>query len=89
MVSFFLNLHGDRIPLRAPPTSCFHDRKGAEYSREGFIIQLYLEDGTIGLGEVVFMHLFQNNFVSQSKIVIVLVVRLEFVSEITNDMHSE
>ncbi|KAI4302200.1 hypothetical protein MLD38_037978 [Melastoma candidum] len=50
-----------RIPLRARPTSAFPDHKGPEYSREGFIIQLHLEDGTTGLGEVAPFEIHEEN----------------------------
>uniref|UniRef100_A0A0A0KQZ1 Mandelate racemase/muconate lactonizing enzyme C-terminal domain-containing protein n=1 Tax=Cucumis sativus TaxID=3659 RepID=A0A0A0KQZ1_CUCSA len=43
-----------RIPLCAPPTtsSSSFDQVRREFFREGFILSLFLEDGSLGLGEV-------------------------------------
>ncbi|XP_022149055.1 protein PHYLLO, chloroplastic isoform X2 [Momordica charantia] len=43
-----------RIPLCAPPTttSSSIDQVGQKLYREGFILSLFLEDGSLGLGEV-------------------------------------
>ncbi|KAM1722316.1 hypothetical protein ACFX11_021052 [Malus domestica] len=40
------------IPLCAPPTMVSVDENEASFYREGFILTLYLEDGSIGFGEV-------------------------------------
>jgi isochorismate synthase/2-succinyl-5-enolpyruvyl-6-hydroxy-3-cyclohexene-1-carboxylate synthase/2-succinyl-6-hydroxy-2,4-cyclohexadiene-1-carboxylate synthase/O-succinylbenzoate synthase len=42
----------DRIPLRAPPTMTTVDQHHSKFYREGYILSLYLEDGSVGLGEV-------------------------------------
>ncbi|XP_021292917.1 protein PHYLLO, chloroplastic isoform X1 [Herrania umbratica] len=41
-----------RIPLCAPPTSSLSDSDRTRFYREGFILSLTLEDGSIGYGEV-------------------------------------
>ncbi|KAM7271199.1 hypothetical protein ACFE04_030413 [Oxalis oulophora] len=41
-----------RIQLCAPPTSSHNGRNHSEFYREGFILSLYLEDGSMGFGEV-------------------------------------
>ncbi|XVE91706.1 hypothetical protein REPUB_Repub01dG0034000 [Reevesia pubescens] len=41
-----------RIPLCAPPTSGVFDHDRTRFYREGFILSLTLEDGSIGYGEV-------------------------------------
>ncbi|XWS69567.1 hypothetical protein CRYUN_Cryun04dG0190100 [Craigia yunnanensis] len=41
-----------RIPLCAPPTSSVFDHDNMRFYREGFILSLTLEDGSIGYGEV-------------------------------------
>ncbi|XP_062163333.1 protein PHYLLO, chloroplastic isoform X1 [Alnus glutinosa] len=41
-----------RIPLRAPSTMTTVDQDSSKFYREGFILSLYLEDGSVGLGEV-------------------------------------
>lgn len=45
-------LIGGRIALCAPPTSTSlgHDHK--EFYREGFILSIFLEGGSVGFGEV-------------------------------------
>ncbi|XP_050132794.1 protein PHYLLO, chloroplastic isoform X2 [Malus sylvestris] len=40
------------IPLCAPPTMVSVDENETSFYREGFILTLYLEDGSIGFGEV-------------------------------------
>lgn len=51
-MSFFVSTISDRIQLHAPPTSRDIDYEASEFYREGFIISLSLEDGSIGFGEV-------------------------------------
>lgn len=41
-----------RIQLSAPPTSTPLSDKASVFHREGFIISLYLDDGTVGFGEI-------------------------------------
>ncbi|XP_038893380.1 protein PHYLLO, chloroplastic isoform X5 [Benincasa hispida] len=43
-----------RIPLCAPPTTASSsiDQVSRKFFREGFILSLYLEDGSLGLGEI-------------------------------------
>ncbi|KAM6548265.1 hypothetical protein CsatB_019941 [Cannabis sativa] len=41
-----------RIPLCAPPTMSTVDHSSTSFYREGFIISLSLEDGSVGFGEV-------------------------------------
>ena len=47
---------GDRIPLCAPPTTSCNsiDQVNRSFFREGFVLSLFLEDGSLGLGEVSF-----------------------------------
>ena len=53
----------DRIQLCAPPTMITVDYDRTSFYREGFILSLYLEDGSVGYGEVSFvlMLAFQKN----------------------------
>lgn len=44
----------DRIQLCAPPTSSSADHHHNEFHREGYILSVYLEDGSVGYGEVGF-----------------------------------
>lgn len=48
------NFIWDRIQLCAPPTSSYIDHNRSRFCREGFILSLYLEDGSVGYGEVRF-----------------------------------
>jgi len=41
-----------RIALEAPPTSAFVGDSCKEFYKEGFILSLELEDGSVGYGEV-------------------------------------
>ncbi|RZC18453.1 Protein PHYLLO, chloroplastic, partial [Glycine soja] len=41
-----------RIALEAPPTSTFVSDSCKEFYREGFILSLVLEEGSVGYGEV-------------------------------------
>lgn len=41
-----------RIALEAPPTSTFVTDSCKEFYREGFILSLVLEEGSVGYGEV-------------------------------------
>ncbi|KAF3944586.1 hypothetical protein CMV_028957 [Castanea mollissima] len=41
-----------RIPLCAPPTLNLVDHECTKFYREGYILSIYLEDGSVGLGEV-------------------------------------
>ncbi|XP_065879910.1 protein PHYLLO, chloroplastic isoform X2 [Euphorbia lathyris] len=41
-----------RIQLCAPPTSALVDQGGNDFHKYGYILSLYLEDGTVGYGEV-------------------------------------
>jgi len=41
-----------RIALEAPPTSAFVVDSCKEFYKEGFILSLELEDGSVGYGEV-------------------------------------
>lgn len=49
----------DSIPLCAPLTMVSVDDNERSFCREGFILTLYLEDGSIGFGEVCFGTNFQ------------------------------
>jgi hypothetical protein len=49
---YLQNFVCDRIPLCAPSTMTTVDQDGSKFYREGFILSLYLEDGSVGLGEV-------------------------------------
>lgn len=49
---YLQNFLCDRIPLRAPSTMTTVDQDSSKFYREGFILSLYLEDGSVGLGEV-------------------------------------
>lgn len=42
----------DRVQLCAPPTSATNNSKLTTYYREGFVLTLSLEDGSVGFGEV-------------------------------------
>lgn len=42
----------DRVPLCAPPTMGTIDYNNTSFIREGFILSLSLEDGSVGYGEV-------------------------------------
>lgn len=44
----------DRIQLCAPPTSSSVDHHQNEFHREGYILSVSLEDGSVGYGEVGF-----------------------------------
>ncbi|KAL4281360.1 hypothetical protein GQ457_03G011440 [Hibiscus cannabinus] len=50
-----------RIRLSAPPTSSALDRGDTRFYREGFILSLTLEDGSIGHGEVAPLEICQEN----------------------------
>lgn len=53
---FCLNYCWDRIKLYAPPTSTSATYDSLSCYREGFIIALFLEDGSVGFGEVSVLH---------------------------------
>ncbi|GLU04852.1 hypothetical protein SLE2022_219810 [Rubroshorea leprosula] len=51
-----------RLQLRAPPTSSSVDHGHSRFYREGFILSLTLEDGSVGYGEVAPLENRQENF---------------------------
>ncbi|KAH9772169.1 protein PHYLLO [Citrus sinensis] len=50
-----------RIQLCAPPTSSYIDHNRSRFCREGFILSLYLEDGSVGYGEVAPLEIHKEN----------------------------
>ncbi|KAL5828551.1 hypothetical protein ACOSQ3_018019 [Xanthoceras sorbifolium] len=50
-----------RIQLCAPPTSSFVRDGQSKFHREGFILSLYLEDGSVGYGEVAPLEIHKEN----------------------------
>lgn len=52
LIYFFIFSAWDSIPLCAPPTMISVYDNETRFYREGFILTLYLEDGSIGFGEV-------------------------------------
>ncbi|MED6110114.1 hypothetical protein PIB30_040017 [Stylosanthes scabra] len=52
-----------RIALSAPPTSAFVGDNHEEFYKEGFIISLILEDGSVGFGEVAPIEIHRENLV--------------------------
>ncbi|KAI9169285.1 hypothetical protein LWI28_010195 [Acer negundo] len=50
-----------RIQLCAPPTSSFVSDGQSKFHREGFILSLYLEDGSVGYGEVAPLEIHKEN----------------------------
>ncbi|EPS67916.1 hypothetical protein M569_06857, partial [Genlisea aurea] len=50
-----------RVQLNAPPTSTQRNSLTATSRREGFIISIFLEDGTAGFGEVAPLEIHQEN----------------------------
>ncbi|KAB5538297.1 hypothetical protein DKX38_015830 [Salix brachista] len=52
-----------RIQLCAPPTSSSADHHHNEFHREGYILSVYLEDGSVGYGEVAPLEIHKENLV--------------------------
>lgn len=52
-----------RIQLYAPPTSISADHHHNEFHREGYILSVYLEDGSVGYGEVAPLEIHKENLV--------------------------
>ncbi|GAY61268.1 hypothetical protein CUMW_208620, partial [Citrus unshiu] len=50
-----------RIQLCALPTSSYIDHNRSRFCREGFILSLYLEDGSVGYGEVAPLEIHKEN----------------------------
>lgn len=50
-----------RIQLCAPPTSCSVDHHQNEFHREGYILSVSLEDGSVGYGEVAPLEIHKEN----------------------------
>ncbi|KAM7464415.1 hypothetical protein LguiA_032536 [Lonicera macranthoides] len=51
-----------RVQLCAPPTSATNNYKLTTYYREGFVLTLSLEDGSVGFGEVAPLEIHKENF---------------------------
>ena len=52
IIDSLLNLCCLRINLTVPPTSASGCSRETDFLRQGFILELTLDDGSIGLGEV-------------------------------------